>query len=660
MSPNILIVDDEKGIRDLFTVIMEKEGHNITEAADGYEAMKQIESSYFDLAIVDINLPGPNGINILKKIKEVSSETEVIMMSGFATLDTAVDAVRLGAYDYIVKPFRLQSVIDTIRRGLEKQKQTIEAKQHLMLLEEQNRELGMLCELRSDISYILDYEEMMELIMRKMHNELDYDISAFLYIPENEQVFLNIWSDPKTPQELIDQVKLNLIKAFNYISPNQIVEDQIIIKKKNIKSSKNKLDNSISAIKSFLNIPLVSDNSGKEHLFGMVNISSWKDNAFDQSTTRLFQSISNNIVSATLEKQKRLLSEEKSKLEVMLESMTDGVVMLDQKKHILLTNPSAKTMLGLEKEIIRADDIISATEGTRLSSVIDNICNLKEFNMFAMGEKSFEEELYIEKTKMYLNANVSPIKSEGEKIHGIVVILRDVTKKKEIEEAKSNFISTVSHELRTPLTAIQNAISIIEMAGEVNEQQEKFISIATRNVERLTRLVNEILDFSKLESGKMEMNFSPVDIKALASMSIDNIRNLAGKREINENIPDDLPKAYADPGKLDQVFTNILDNAIKYTPDDGKITISARRVNGKDSNDPDFIEVRISDTGIGISPEKKERIFERFERGTLYNKGAGLGLAIVKKIIESHNGKIWVESELGKGSTFIFTVPVAE
>lgn len=658
MSPNILIVDDEKSIRDLFKVIMEKEGHNIITAEDGYEAMKQIELNDFDLAVVDINLPGPNGINILEKIKEVNSETEVIIMSGFASLDTAVDAMRLGAYDYIVKPFRLQAVIDTIRRGLEKQKQTIEAKQHLILLEEKNRELGMLYELRGAVNYILDYEEVMELIMQKMHNELDYDISAFLFILENEQAVLTIWSTPQTPQKLIDQVKTNLIKSFNNISSNQIEEDQIIVKKKNILDSKNKASVPIETIKSFLNIPLAIKSFGRENLIGMVNISSWKENAFDQNTSRLFHSISNNIVSATLEKQKNLLSEEKSKLEVMLESMTDGVIMLDRKKHIFLINTSAKAMLGLEKEIIKTEDLIKITKGTRLSSVIDSICNLKEMHTFAIDEKSFEEELYIDKAKMYLNVNVSPVKSEGDKIHGIVAILRDVTKKKEIEEAKSNFISTVSHELRTPLTSIQNAISIIEIAGEVNEQQAKFISIATRNVERLTKLVNEILDFSKLESGKMEMNFSPVDIKTLANESIANIMNLAGKREINENVPNDLPKVYADPSKLDQVFTNILDNAIKYTPDGGKITIEARKVNGKDSND--FVEIRISDTGIGIAPEKKERIFERFERGTLYNKGAGLGLAIVKKIIESHNGKIWVESELGKGSTFIFTIPIAK
>ncbi|MGQ9608153.1 MAG: ATP-binding protein [bacterium] len=658
MSPNILVVDDEKSIRDLFKVIMEKEGHNIITAEDGYEAMKQIELNDFDLAVVDINLPGPNGINILEKIKEVSSETEVIIMSGFASLDTAVDAVRLGAYDYIVKPFRLQAVVDAIRRGLEKQKQTIEAKQHLILLEEQNRELGMLYELRGAVNYILDYEEVMELIMQKMHSELDYDISAFLFILENEQAVLTIWSTPQTPQKLIDQVKTNLIKSFNNISSNQIEEDQIIIKKKNIPDSKNKASVPIETIKSFLNIPLAIKSFGRENLIGMVNISSWKENAFDQNTSRLFHSISNNIVSATLEKQKNLLSEEKSKLEVMLESMTDGVIMLDRKKHIFLINTSAKAMLGLEKEIIKTEDLIKITKGTRLSSVIDSIYNLKEMHTFAIDEKSFEEELYIDKAKMYLNVNVSLVKSEGDKIHGVVAILRDVTKKKEIEEAKSNFISTVSHELRTPLTAIQNAISIIEIAGEVNEQQAKFISIATRNVERLTKLVNEILDFSKLESGKMEMNFSPVDIKTLANESIANIMNLAGKREISENIPNDLPKVYADPSKLDQVFTNILDNAIKYTPDDGKITIEARKVNGKDSND--FVEVRISDTGIGIAPEKKERIFERFERGNLYNKGVGLGLAIVKKIIESHNGKIWVESELGKGSTFIFTIPIAK
>jgi two-component system phosphate regulon sensor histidine kinase PhoR len=256
---------------------------------------------------------------------------------------------------------------------------------------------------------------------------------------------------------------------------------------------------------------------------------------------------------------------------------------------------------------------------------------------------------------MFLSANVSPLKSDDGKMCGIVAVLRDITKRKEIDEAKSNFISTVSHELRTPLTAIKNAVSIIETSDAIDGILQRFVIIANRNIDRLERLINEILAFSKLETGKMEMTFEPVDLRSLSYEIIANIQELAKQKsiEIKEKIPDGLPKAYADPHRLEQVLTNILDNAIKFTPENGRITIEARFVNSNSN----YLEVSVSDTGIGIALEDQQRIFDRFERATLYNKGVGLGLAIAKRIIDDHNGKIWVESESGKGSKFIFTVP---
>ena len=670
-SANILVVDDAKPIREILTLVLEDEGHKVVTASDGFEAIDEIETEQFDLAIVDVNLPDSDGIDVLRKIKQKSTDTEVVVVSGFASLDSAVEAVRAGAYDYIIKPFNVKSITEVVRKGLEKRKQIIETRQQLTELEEKNRELGLLYELRYAIGYSLDYNEVMELIMQSLHTVLDYHASAFLFITEDDQIEFNIWTHDNCSEETIEQIKLNIINAFNSISKRQISQDTIT-------TNLNKVDYLISSenyqtqnLKSFLNIPLVIKEGTEERLAGMVNISSYHANAFDYSTSKLFHSVANNIISDTFEKQRRMLNEEKTILETMVNSMNDGVIMFDRKKHIFLVNLSAKKMLGLDLNgTIRESDIFRNIEDSRLANTIKCVCerngksngNGKNSpNKTQLFEKGFEEEIFVENTKIFLNASVSPLKADEDKVCGIVAILRDITRQKEIDEAKSSFVSTVSHELRTPLTSIKNAIAILEMDETINSKNQRFIAIANRNMERLEKLVNEILDFSKLENGKMDMNFKPVDIKSLSYEVISNIQQLATNKkiEIHNNISDNLPKVYADKDKIEQVLTNLLDNAIKFTPENGSVTLEAIKVSDNNINSGNnFLEISVSDTGIGISREDQERIFDRFERATLYNNGVGLGLAIVKKIIDSHNGKIWVESESGKGSKFAFILPI--
>jgi two-component system, OmpR family, phosphate regulon sensor histidine kinase PhoR len=663
---DVLVVDDAESIRSILIMVLEEEGYNVTAVSDGNEAIEMVEQYGFDLAIVDVNLPGAGGIEVLRKIKQVNAETEVIIVSGYASLDTAVDAVRAGAYDYIIKPFAVQTIIEVVRRGLDKRRQAVEARQQMTHLEERNRELGLLYELRDAIGYKLDYNEVMELIMPSLHTELDYHASAFLLVTEEDQTELSIWTSPDSPREVVEQIELNLVSAYNSISDKPLMESMIntrLSKANFLIPLKHLL---FQRLRSSINIPLVIKDGLTNRLAGMVNISSYNSEAFDLSTSKLFHSIANNIISDTLEKQRKMLAEEKNILETMVGSMSDGVIMFDRKKHISIINHSAKKMLGLiVNGVVRESSLMESLGNSRLAIAIRIICDRNGSNGYdkTCVEASFEEEIYIDSTKMFLGASVSSLKSDDGKTCGIIAVLRDITKRKEIDEAKSNFISTVSHELRTPLTSIKNAVSIIESSEAVDDTLQKFVGIANRNIDRLERLINEILAFSKLENGKMKMEFESVNLKSLIHETIANIQELATQKaiEINEIIPDNLPKAFADSERLEQVITNILDNAIKFTPENGRITITTRLV--KDGNtvpNSDFLEVCISDTGIGIADEDQLRIFDRFERATLYNKGVGLGLAIVKRIIDSHNGKIWVESEYGKGSKFLFTVPYAK
>jgi signal transduction histidine kinase len=238
-----------------------------------------------------------------------------------------------------------------------------------------------------------------------------------------------------------------------------------------------------------------------------------------------------------------------------------------------------------------------------------------------------------------------------------------------IDGMKTEFVSVASHELRTPLAAIKNAVQLVlkGTAGKINENQEKFLSMAERNINRLTNILNDLLNLSRIESGKIELNFENIRLKEIIELTASFLKPHAdGKSiQIDVEVHEQLPVVYGDQEKIEQILTNLIGNAIKFTPEGGKILITAIPLS-KDQKGGygDRVAVSVKDTGIGIPPEHLDAIFEKFHQveGSLHRSvsGTGLGLAITKGLVEAHQGKIWVESELEKGSTFTFTLPISE
>jgi signal transduction histidine kinase len=213
----------------------------------------------------------------------------------------------------------------------------------------------------------------------------------------------------------------------------------------------------------------------------------------------------------------------------------------------------------------------------------------------------------------------------------------------------------VSHELKTPLTAMRTSAQVLEAAGIATETKREMLDIIVRNIDRQTNLVNDLLDLSRIESGRMVLKFERVSLDSLIADSIESVKHAASEKAIKQNVklPENLSSVTGDREKLTQVVINLLNNAIKFTPRSGEIAIKARELNGQ-------VEVKVSDTGIGIPPEDLDKVFDKFYQvdSTLTREagGTGLGLAICKGIIEAHIGRIWAESELDKGTTFVFTL----
>jgi signal transduction histidine kinase/DNA-binding response OmpR family regulator len=258
-----------------------------------------------------------------------------------------------------------------------------------------------------------------------------------------------------------------------------------------------------------------------------------------------------------------------------------------------------------------------------------------------------------------ISMRVAPVVRQG-MFEGTVSVFRDITKDIEVDRMKSEFISMVSHELRTPMTSIKGYIDLLYsgMAGPVTDGQKRFLQTAKVNVDRLTMLVNSLLEISHFDTGKVRLSIEAVNPLQAVKEVVDDMRAAAEEKgqSLVSVIQAPVPNVRADPARLKNVLAQLVDNACKYTPEGGRITINAREVEG-------YVHFSVQDNGVGISPKDRTKLFSRFFRADdpqiQAYAGTGLGLVIAKSYVELHGGEMWVESELGRGSTFTFSIPLA-
>jgi len=346
-------------------------------------------------------------------------------------------------------------------------------------------------------------------------------------------------------------------------------------------------------------------------------------------------------------------------LEAVVREMQMGVIVLDSDKKILYANPFIYKNFPLEgvMERKKVSDIIN---DKALLKTIDTVFSLKgnnshEITIQGKGNQILEVRL----VPFSIPPSSPPYKGGAGGGKVLIGFFQDVTEEKKVEAIKRDFVANVSHELRTPLASIKGYTETL-LGGALDDKGilKKFLTIIDRHANRMTALIEDLLTLSKLESHQMPMTFEPLDIKNIISGVIQGFEKQVKDKgiEIVMDIADgEIPKVTGDKGRLEQVVVNLVDNAIKYT-NDGAVKVVAKKLDN-------ILRVDVEDTGIGIPEKDIPRIFERFYRVDKGRSrelgGTGLGLAIVKHIIQGHNGKIWVESQLGKGTTFSFTIPLS-
>ena len=485
----ILVVDDEKPIRTACAKILSEEGALTQTAADGLEGWEKAKEGGFDLVLVDLKMPQMDGMELLGRLTELDADMVKIVITGYATLETAVQAVQKGATDYISKPFTPGELRNRVNQGLEKRALLLEAKR---LREERER---------------------------------------------------------------------NLLELAN----------------------------------------------------------------------------------------------EKSRTQTIIQCMADGLLVTNRDHQVVFCNPAGRRLLKVKRPIRIGEPLANMTADPELMALVNDIINLRESSAMVTKELSS-----LTQGDPVLMANCAPVRDEKGEIIGAVTVLRDITELKELDKAKSNFVSMVAHELRAPLAAIEGYLDVILEGIGANDPQkvQKILNRSRERTHALLALINDLLALSRMAGGSVTKEKEKVAIGGLLEEVVDFLRGKAGEKQVRLrlDLAQSLPEIWANREDLIRLFTNLLDNAIKYNRTGGDVQIRAEKDQG-------FVCISVQDSGIGIPPKDLEHIFDEFYRvknaETRTIPGTGLGLSIVKKIVEAHDGHVEVESQIQQGSTFRVFFPVA-
>ncbi|MDQ7825267.1 MAG: ATP-binding protein [Candidatus Eremiobacteraeota bacterium] len=395
-------------------------------------------------------------------------------------------------------------------------------------------------------------------------------------------------------------------------------------------------------------------------------------NSMTRSLKEIYANIEQKVVERTeeLAQANRLLGDakeqtarDKERIEAVLNSTKEGILMVDREGSLILSNRACLEHFSLSlapegqgkpwnlKDLITPAEIFQdpARYSSDMAALVEHMDEVRSGHFIRLKP-------FLQIVEWFS----APVVHSTGSVLGRIIALRDITREKEVERMKDEFVSIVSHELRTPMTSISGSLSLVldGTVGEINEDQKELLDIAKNNTTRLIRLINDILDISKIESGKIRMKKEPVDINKVVEDSVGGIGGFAENYgvKLSSDLGEDIPSFAADRDRLIQVVTNLLSNSIKFSPRGGTVFTKTWSGEGK-------VFVSVRDEGTGIPKDYHEKIFEKFQQvdsSTVREKGGtGLGLPICRAIIQEHGGSLWVESEPDKGSTFTFFVPLA-
>jgi len=550
----------------------------------------------------------------------------------------------------------LSAKIEELQRELE------EKKQYVAALEKANKELDARVRSASEAGEpapITELEETLRRLVAKIAAILQAEKCAYMIFDKDSgDLVANKPAFGFTDEE----VKRLRVRATQGVSGQVFREGKPSVIYDAVTDERTVKENvALLNIRNGVCVPLIAEKRDEENrvldtsTIGVLHVFNKRyGNIFIEEDVNLLQRLARNATAVIQNAQVfREVVEEKEELEHIIESVYAGLMMINKQGRILQMNASARAMFDVRGPDILGHPYYEIIEAPRAKELLARSIDAneeiaEEISVIAPGGNV--EKIYQVQTALVKGDDQKPIAS--------VAIFNDITEIRNIERMKTSFVSTVSHELRTPLTSIKGFISTLlgdEEGYYDKDTQREFYQIIDMECDRLTRLISDLLNVSRIEAGRaLDLNPKPVDVPRVIDKVISVQKSYTDKHMFKVEIGDDVPIIIADEDKVDQMLTNLTSNAIKYSPQGGEITISAHR-------DGEGVLCTVSDNGMGIPPDHLPKVFERFHRvdnrDTREVGGTGIGLYLVRHLVEAHGGKIWVESEVGKGAKFSFMLP---
>ena len=506
-------------------------------------------------------------------------------------------------------------------------------------------ESALLYGLSKELSSTLDGDEVQRAVLRWVKEGVKGEIAALL-LPVNSLTERSwkvlVSASGIDARYAAGQIKEQLLKGMHAVSDqlDLMSEIQTVFDGKAV-AELGITDLDASELKSFLSVPLIV---GAEAI-GMLGVGSVTPQAFDSRHLGLLSTVANQaavaINNAKLFTQTLL---EKQRLETILTNMADGLLVLDEHTRVATINPALERILGLEAKEVLGRRPSEASTDPRLVP-LGSLC------------AGLGREIMLEEGRV-VRVTSSVVVDAAKRYMGAVVVVHDVTRERELEQMKSDFLANASHELRTPLHSIKGFIKLLlDGNGPDPETQKEFLGIINEQTEHLGSLVDDLLDVSRIDAGHLELRRDRLLMDHVIHKTAQKLSNMASDKgiEFKIDVPSSLPTIEGDEDRLTQVLTNLMHNAIKFSFEGGEIGVRAE-VSGRE------LLVQVADRGAGIPKEAIPRLFDRFYQvdGSMTRSvgGSGLGLYISKQIVEAHHGRIWADSIAGEGSTFSFTLPL--
>ncbi|HWR98106.1 MAG TPA: response regulator [Candidatus Methanoperedens sp.] len=662
----ILVVDDEPSVREASAAHLEQQGNVVDTAADALEAFGKLQLHPYDLVITDLQMPGMDGVALLAKIRVSFPLLPVVLATGFATVETAVAALRTGATDFLRKPFSSEDLTQVVERALRfgalaRENADLEqaARAEKTRLRERQYELRVLAEAIAGMSQAGLPAEVADIWLHAAYRVVDFLCGAlYLVYPEPELVVLDAGNEAGRLPELFDLLRQRAPALLGGSALAGVRIRQVAgVAGRGARAGAPPGDAHVHLLG-----PEGSPCAGLVLMFAAGEAPTPAQESFLRSLTAP--------AAQALEKQHALAEEARQRERAMVAGMHQGVLLADPHGRILVLNASARDLLALTPD----EECGSLS---RLQSEHEIPLQDAVFELLRSGADTLSREFALRRpAERILTLDLTTIRDTARAPLAVVGLLRDITEVRETERMKTEFVTIVSHELRTPLTSIKNCHSLLlgGGTGEITPVQERFLRMAQTSVDRIIRLVDDLLDVARIESGGIPLRREPTDLSRLLREVGNEFEYLALERRLRLAFsgfeePLIVP---ADHERLRQVFYNLVHNAVKFSPPGGTIEVRAVRPGGaqpppaiRDLARPPqapLVEVQVLDEGAGIAPGERERIFERFQQveSTLrreHGSGVGLGLPISRGIVRSHGGEILAEGRDGGGNVFRVFLP---